>query len=219
MLSNQLLSTVCMGIGAFVLVTIVVFLRVMDHYKSRHPMHSLRQLTIWNLLITGIFLMCVVALPPQTAFVLGVAVATNNLFVLLARSAMLPFKSQPPLIVFLDALSHYIIPVLAVALVMLKAHTAESCLMRQMAPSPLTHVWKSLLAFLAVLVLWFFVNLLLYHKTGTWAYGGKVGHVRHMSAKQAGWLLAAIAASFGISVGLTAGTLNVQKRRRSKSST
>lgn len=194
---NKRVSRLKLGaviVGAIVIASIVVHMRITEHLKQRHPMQSIRQLTIWNLFITGIFLMLLPILSASLTFVVGLAVAYTNLFVLVARSALLPFRQRSAVWWTLDLLTHYFIPLVTIGILLVvwrrdgqnfRSHKGKSA------------IWKSLLIFIGILIVWFLFNLLLYKLNGTWAYGKRVGHVRHMKPKDVAALCGSILGSYG----------------------
>lgn len=201
------LKTATLVVGALVIAAIVVHMALSEQLLARHPMRSLRQLTIWNLFLTGIFLMLVPVLAPRPLLMVGLAVACLNVFVLSARSALLPFRAARSAVWWsLDILTHYLIPLTAVGLLLAVWREGGQVLV-----SPF--VWQALLIFIAVLVAWFLFNLLLYSINGTWAYGQRVGHVRHMTPKDGAALGASVAGSFGLVMLITWGVLRQPKKR------
>lgn len=195
---NQRVSRLKLGaviVGAIVVASIVVHMRIAEHLNQRHPMRSIRQLTIWNLFITGIFLMLLPVLSASLTFVLGLAVAYTNLFVLVARSALLPFRERSAVWWTLDLMTHYFIPVTAIGILLVVWRRDGQTFGSDQGKAA---IWKSLLIFLAILLAWFLFNLLLYKLNGTWAYGKRVGHVRHMKPKDGAALGGAIGGSYGL---------------------
>lgn len=202
--SSQTYALVGLIFGALLVCTMAIFLRLIERHKHKHPTESIRQLTIWNLFLSGMALMAIILFVQsrsphacQWLVILGVAVVALNIFVMIARGVLLTFRSNRSWWVWLlDILSHYVWPLATIVIfgVVLKHQKGPG------SASLGATALKAAMIFIGVLLMWLLINLILYQVCGTWAYASKAGHPSTLCTKKWMGLLGMIGASFGASL-------------------
>lgn len=197
-------ARVALIFGALIVSTMAIFLRLIERHKHKHPAESIRQLTIWNLFISGLALMSIVLFVQSPSphlcnwlVILGVAVISLNVFVMIARAALLAFRANRSAWVWLlDMVSHYFWPLATIVIFGLVLNHQRGAGNASLGSTAL----KGLMIFIGILLMWLLINLILYQVCGTWAYRSKAGHPHTLCLKKWMGLLGMIFGSFGIGV-------------------
>lgn len=200
---SETTSKVALVLGACLVCTMAVFIRIIENRKKKPAAESIRQLTIWNMFFSGIAMMSIILFVQSKSMyacgslvVLAIVTISLNVFVMTARAALLPFRNRSREMWSLDIVSHYAWPLVTVCMFV-------AVLIAQHGYGNTTfglNVMKSAAFFLGILILWLCVNLVIYRYCGTWAYKTNAGHPRTMNERQWVGLFGLILFSFGISV-------------------
>lgn len=201
---SQTCALVALVLGGCLVSTMAVFLRLVERNKKKHPTESIRQLTIWNLFISGMALMAIILFVQSSSphscnwlAVIGCAVISLNIFVMIARAILLAFRRNRSAGIWtLDIISHYIWPLLTILLFLLILHRQRGVGGASVASIAL----KAVMIFIGVLIMWLLLNLILYQVCGTWAYRSNAGMPHTLTLSKWMGLLGMIGASFGLAL-------------------
>ena len=200
---SETTSKIALVLGACLVCTMAIFLRIIEKHKKKPAAESIRQLTIWNMFFSGIAMMSIVLLVQSRSLyacgslvVLAMVTISLNVFVMTARAALLPFRNRSKSMWSLDMVSHYVWPLVTVCM-----FVAVLLSQRGYGNTPFgANIMKSAAFFLGILILWLCVNLVIYKYCGTWAYKTNAGHPKSMNERQWVGLFGLILFSFGISI-------------------
>jgi len=201
---SETYALVALVFGGLIVCTMAIFLRIVERQKKKHPAESMRQLTIWNLFISGMALMSIILFVQSPLLsachwlvILCVAIMALNIFVMIARAVLLAFSSnRSPWVWALDLLSHYVWPLATVIILGVVLYHQRGPGRSSLASTTL----KAAMVFIGILLMWLLLNLILYQVCGTWAYKSKAGHPSTLCLKKWMGLLGMIGGSFGLSV-------------------
>ncbi len=156
--------------GTIILLLVVIVFRINEEYMGHPAVKSLRALTFWNLILSGLFLLFAPFLYLNPFVLMGFAVIGLNFFVLIARTILLRFdKNKEAVVWFGDMLTHYVLPLLISAVIFIWIFANRGYIKN--------NLWYGGLLLLGVLVFWMTINVVIYAWRKTWPYGRGQGNI------------------------------------------
>lgn len=158
--------------GTIILLLVVVVFRINEEFLGHPVVKSLRALTFWNLILSGLFLLFAPFFFVNPFVLVGFAVIGLNFFVLIARSFLLRFgKDKRAAVWFGDILTHYVLPILISTILFIWIFSKRNEGYKK------KNLWFGGLILLGILIFWMTINVVIYAWRKTWPYGRGQGNI------------------------------------------